>query len=57
VEIVLEQEEVEALLREALFARAVEVPEKASFRIRSNHKKGTIRILFVDEIKRKSYVP
>jgi hypothetical protein len=53
MEIVLEHDEIEALLREALAARRVKVPEEASFRVRSNHKKGTIRAVFKSKSERR----
>jgi hypothetical protein len=53
MEIVLEHDEIQALLREALAARGIEVPRKADFRVRSNHKKGTIRVVFKSEEERR----
>ena len=47
MEIVLEQEEIEELLKEALRARGTQVPPKSVARIRRNGKKGTMRIAFV----------
>jgi len=47
MEIVLEQEEIELLLKEALRARGTAVPLKATTRIRRNGKKNTMRIVFV----------
>lgn len=52
MEILLEQEEVEELLREALESRGIGVPPDAEFRIRRNHKKGTLRVLFVGRPKK-----
>jgi len=52
MEILLEQEEVEVLLREALAARRIEVPLGYTFRVRTNHKKGTFRVLFHGPEKR-----
>ncbi|MDB4278245.1 hypothetical protein N9917_01445 [Deltaproteobacteria bacterium] len=43
----LDQDEVETLLREALFARGVTVPGDYVFRLRRNNKKTTIRVAFV----------
>jgi hypothetical protein len=52
VEIVLEHEEVDRLLREALQARGVRVPPDAEFRVRNNHKKGTMRVVYQSEEKK-----
>ena len=46
VEIVLEQREMETLLREALAAKGIAVPEDAVFHFRENHKKRTKRGIF-----------
>lgn len=46
MEIILNQEEVEALLREALAARGTTVPVAAEMKIRTNNKRGTFRIVF-----------
>jgi hypothetical protein len=46
VEIVLEQREMEALLREALAAKGIAVPEDVVFHFRENHKKRTKRGIF-----------
>lgn len=47
MQLVLEHEEVEALLREALLARGMEVAEDSVIRIRRNNKRGTLRVAFV----------
>ena len=47
MEIVLEQPEIVQLLKEALEARGVQVPEKSAVRIRRNGKRNTMRIVFV----------
>ena len=47
MQLVLEHHEVEALLREALHARGMEVAEDSVIRIRRNNKKGTLRIAFI----------
>jgi len=52
MEIILEQEEVGALLREALLARGVKVPPDSVFSLRTNHKKGTVRVVFKTEKSR-----
>jgi len=46
MQILLEMEEVESLVREAMGNRGTQVPDKALMRIRQNHKKGTIRLVF-----------
>lgn len=52
MEIVLEHEEIEVLLREALEARGIRVPKNGTtFGVRSNHKKGTVRVVFKHEEK------
>jgi len=43
---VLEQEEMEELLREALEARGIDIPTSARFHFRQNHKKRTQRGVF-----------
>ena len=47
MELVLEQNEVVELLREALKARGVRIPTEADVRLRRNNKKGTLRVAFV----------
>jgi hypothetical protein len=47
VQLVLEQEEVESLLREALRARGMGVAADSIIRVRRNNKKGTLRVAFV----------
>ena len=51
MEIVLEQQDVEALLREALVSRGTRVPDRLEMRIRTNHKKGTIRVVFAETLE------
>ena len=46
MELVLEQREMEALLRSALAAKGIAVPEDATFHFRQNHKKRTQRGIF-----------
>lgn len=48
MEIVLEHEDVERLLREALRMHEVKVPKEARFLLRHNHKRGTVRVVFTD---------
>lgn len=48
MEIILDHDEVESLLREALAARGSPVPATCEMKIRNNHKKGTVRIVFAD---------
>jgi hypothetical protein len=48
MEIVLEQSEVDQLLREALEARGTKVPTTLVMRTRLNNKKGTFRVVFTD---------
>lgn len=50
MELVLEQDEIDNLLREALKARGVVVPEQNTIRIRRNNKTMTIRVAFVDAV-------
>jgi len=47
MELVLEQSEIDSLLREALKARGVLVPDTNVIRIRRNNKTATIRVVFV----------
>ena len=47
MQLVLEQEEVESLLREALRARGMGVATGSILRIRRNNKKGTLRVAFI----------
>lgn len=49
MEVVLEHDEVGELLREALAARGVRVPDRAEMRVRRNNKLGTIRVVFTDK--------
>ena len=46
VELVLEWEEIERLLRQALSANNLQVPENTVMRKRTNNKLGTLRIVF-----------
>jgi hypothetical protein len=46
MEMVLEQHEVEQLLREALAARGMKVPEEQVLVLRQNNKKGSFRLVF-----------
>jgi hypothetical protein len=50
MELVLEQDEIDNLLREALKARGVVVPDQNIIRIRRNNKTMTIRVAFVDAL-------
>ena len=47
MELVLEHDEIEALLREALEARGMAFPPESAIRIRRNNKRGTLRAVFV----------
>lgn len=47
MQLVLEHDEVETLLREALDARGMGVAEDSVIRIRRNNKHGTFRVAFV----------
>jgi len=47
MELVLEHDEIEALLREALEARGMAFPPESEIRIRRNNKRGTLRAVFV----------
>ena len=46
MELVLEQDEIDSLLREALKMRGVLVPDRNIIRIRRNNKTSTIRVVF-----------
>jgi hypothetical protein len=46
MEMVLEQDEVDDLLRQALLANGIRMPREAVMVVRQNHKKGTIRVVF-----------
>ena len=47
MELVLEHDEIVTLLREALRARGMKVPEDTQVRLRRNNKKGTLRAVFL----------
>lgn len=49
MEVVLEHNEVDNLLRQALRDRGTKVPPGSVMRIRRNNKLGTIRIVFTDK--------
>jgi len=49
MEIVLEQDEVDSLLRQALQARGILVPHDARLTVRHNHKHSTIRLVYITE--------
>ena len=49
MELVLEQKEVVELVREALTARGMAIPEKSEVRLRRNNKKGTLRLVLVSD--------
>jgi hypothetical protein len=46
VEIVLEFEEIVRLLKKALKSEGIAIPPESKARVRSNHKLGTIRVVF-----------
>ena len=46
MELVLEWEEIERLLRQALSTNNFQVPENTVMRKRTNNKHGTLRIVF-----------
>ena len=52
MDLVLEWEEIQQLLREALARRDVELPREAEMKLRLNNKKGTCRLVFRAEIMR-----
>lgn len=52
MELVLEQGEIDSLLREALKARGILVPDQNVIRIRRNNKASTIRVAFVPPTRR-----
>jgi len=47
MELVLEQDEIDSLLREALKARGIAIPDRNVIRIRRNNKTATIRVVFL----------
>jgi hypothetical protein len=47
MELVLEQDEIDSLLREALKARGILIPDHNIIRIRRNNKTSTIRVVFM----------
>ncbi len=53
MQLVLEHDEVEALLREALYARGMGVAEDSVIRIRRNNKRGTLRVAFISPSPRR----
>jgi hypothetical protein len=57
MELVLEFPEVESLLREALAARGIAVPEDAVMRKRINGKKNTMRVVFASNPRSQSMLP
>lgn len=50
MEIMLEMEDVDRLLRKALEAEGVTVPGTMRLIVRSNHKKGTLRVIYVEPL-------
>ena len=46
MELVLEWDEIERLLRQALAANGLQMPENTEMRRRINNKQGTLRIVF-----------
>lgn len=52
MELVLSQNEIDNLLREALQAREVKLPENYVMRVRRNNKTSTIRVVYVDPMER-----
>ena len=51
--LVLEWEEIQQLLREALARRDVKLPMEAEMKLRLNNKKGTCRLVFRAEITKR----
>jgi hypothetical protein len=51
MEVVIEHNEVEELLREALKARGTKAPPNSVMRVRRNNKLGTIRVVFTNKGK------
>jgi hypothetical protein len=47
MQLILEQDEIIELLREALKARGMKVPSPSAIRLRRNNKKGTLRVAFI----------
>lgn len=56
MELVLEQDEIDSLLRQALKTRGVQVPDQYETRIRRNNKTSTIRVVFAPPRKQPSKV-
>jgi hypothetical protein len=46
MELVLEQEEIEVLVREALAARGTKIDHLDVVKVRRNNKRGTVRLIF-----------
>ena len=47
MELVLEHDEIETLLLEALKGRGIGMPADSKIRLRRNNKKGTLRVVFI----------
>tara|TARA_B100001094_G_scaffold239720_1_gene235261 strand:+ start:2234 stop:2413 length:180 start_codon:yes stop_codon:yes gene_type:complete len=56
MELVLEHDEIVTLLREALRARGMKVPDDTLVRLRRNNKKGTLRAVFKTKQEREATV-
>lgn len=52
MELVLEQDEIDSLLREALKARGILIPDANVLRVRRNNKSSTIRAVFAPPLTR-----
>lgn len=50
-QMVLEQEEVVKLVKEALRVRGVSLPEETVVRLRKNNKKSTIRVVLTWDVE------
>jgi len=47
MELILEPDEVERLLRKALSEEGISVPHEAEMAIRANHRRNTLRVVFL----------
>jgi hypothetical protein len=57
VELVIDHDEIELLIREALAARGAPIPKRSAMRIQCNHKKGTIKAVFAAPLEPTKVLP
>lgn len=57
MELVLEHADIDNLLREALKARGMAIPDESVLRIRRNNKRSTIRAVFAPPRSRNEAAP